>query len=140
MFYDRSDVLFCSIHVDPRLSAPYYAGYADEVGEAAGKGFNFNQPMPWATGDTLWLAALDAALDRVREFAPGAIVVSLGFDASEHDPMGVFKITNDGFAQAGEKFAALGLPTLLVQEGGYLSPHLGSYLRSFLHAAEGKPA
>ncbi|MGO4572685.1 histone deacetylase family protein [Microvirga sp. 2TAF3] len=136
IFYERADVLFCSIHIDPRLSAPYYAGYADEIGEGAGRGLNFNQPLPWATPDPIWLDAVDAALARVSEFAPGAVVVSLGFDASEHDPVATFKITNDGFAQAGRKFAALNLPTLLVQEGGYLSPHLGGYLRSFLRAVE----
>jgi acetoin utilization deacetylase AcuC-like enzyme len=72
----------------------------------------------------------------VREFAPGALVVSLGLDASEHDPAATFKITNEGFTQAGRAFANLNLPTLLVQEGGYLSPHLGSYLRSFMRAFE----
>lgn len=136
IFYERADVLFCSIHIDPNLSAPYYAGHADEIGEGAGRGLNFNQPLPWATPDPVWLDAIDAALAKVREFAPGAVVVSLGFDASEHDPVATFKITNDGFAQAGRKFAALKLPLLLVQEGGYLSPHLGGYLRSFLHAVE----
>jgi acetoin utilization deacetylase AcuC-like enzyme len=136
MFYERADVFFCSIHVDPRLSAPYYAGYSDEVGEGEGRGLNLNLPLPWATEDAAWLDAMDSALARVREFAPGAVVVSLGFDASEHDPVATFKITNDGFAQAARKFAALNLPTLLVQEGGYLSPELGSYLRSFLRAVE----
>jgi acetoin utilization deacetylase AcuC-like enzyme len=140
IFWERPDVLFCSIHVDPRLSAPYYAGHSDEIGEGAGRGLNFNQPLPWATPDPLWLEAVDAALARVREFAPGALVLSLGFDASEHDPVATFKITNDGFAQAGRKFGTLDLPTLLVQEGGYLSPHLGGYLRSFFRAFEGKAA
>ena len=138
IFYERSDVLFCSIHVDPREAAPYYAGYVDEIGEGAGKGLNFNQPLPLNTGDADWLSAIDAALTRVEAFAPGAVVVSLGLDASEHDPTKSFKITNEGFAAAGQKFAALKRPTLLVQEGGYLSPYLGSYLRSFLNAAEGK--
>ena len=138
IFWTRPDVLVCSVHVDPRLSAPYYAGHADEVGEGAGKGCNFNQPLPWATPDTPWLAALDGAVARVQDFAPGALVVSLGFDAGEHDPSGVFKVTNAGFAEAGRRLAAVGCPTLLVQEGGYLSPALGSYLRSFLRAFEGK--
>jgi acetoin utilization deacetylase AcuC-like enzyme len=134
IFYDRADVLFCSIHIDPSLSAPYYAGHADEIGEGAGRGLNFNQPLPWATQDSVWLDAVEAALAKVREFAAGAVVISLGFDASEHDPIATFKITNDGFAQAGQKFATLNLPTLLVQEGGYLNPYLGGYLRSFLRA------
>ena len=138
IFWTRPDVLVCSVHVDPRLSAPYYAGHADEVGEGAGKGCNFNQPLPWATPDAPWLAAIDGAVARVRDFAPGALVVSLGFDAGEHDPSGAFKVTDAGFAEAGRKLAAVGRPTLLVQEGGYLSPSLGGYLRSFLHAFEGR--
>jgi len=139
MFYERADVLFCSIHVDPRLSAPYYAGYADETGDGEGRGLNLNLPLPWATQDAEWLNAIDTSLAQVQEFAPGAVVVSLGFDASEHDPVATFKITNEGFAEAGRKFAALKRPTLLVQEGGYLSPQLGSYLRSFLNAVDSNP-
>lgn len=138
IFWERSDVLFASIHIDPRLSAPYYAGHEDEVGEGPGKDLTFNVPLPWATPDPPWLDALDRALGRVRAFAPGALVVSLGFDASEHDPVATFKITGNGFAEAARKFAALTLPTLLVQEGGYLSPHLGGYLGRFLGAFEGK--
>jgi acetoin utilization deacetylase AcuC-like enzyme len=131
IFYERADVLFCSIHVDPRLSAPLYAGYEDEIGEGTGRGLNFNQPLPIDTRDAEWLAAIDTALARVKAFAPSTMVVSLGFDAAEHDPVATFKITNAGFMEAGGRLAALDLPTLLVQEGGYLSPHLGSYLRSF---------
>ena len=138
IFWTRPDVLVCSVHVDPRLSAPYYAGHADEVGEGAGRGCNFNQPLSWATPDAPWLAAIDGAVARVRDFAPGALVVSLGFDAGEHDPSGVFKVTDAGFAEAGRRLAAVGCPTLLVQEGGYLSPALGGTLRSFLHAFEGR--
>jgi acetoin utilization deacetylase AcuC-like enzyme len=138
IFWERPDVLVCSIHMDPRLTAPYYAGYAEETGEGAGRDLNFNQPLPKDTPDAPWLVAIDAALARVRAFAPGALVVSLGFDASEHDPSNAFKITNHGFAEAARKFAAEAYPTLLVQEGGYLSPSLGGYLRSFLRAFEGK--
>lgn len=134
IFWERGDVLVCSIHVDPTLTAPYYAGHADECGEGAGAGLNHNQPLPWGTQDPAWLDALDGALARVHAFAPGALVVSLGFDAAEHDPVAAFRITNGGFAKAARRFAGLRLPTLLVQEGGYLSPHLGGYLRAFLGA------
>ena len=140
IFYERADVLFCSIHVDPNLSAPYYAGYADEEGAGEGRGLTFNQPMPLDTTDGPWLAALDAALARVRDFAPEALVVSLGFDGAEHDPVATFKITGDGFFEAGARLARLARPTLLVQEGGYLSPHLGSYLTQFLRGFEGASA
>ncbi len=134
IFWERADVMVCSIHIDPRLSAPYYAGHADETGAGAGKGRNVNYPLPRDTTDAPWLAAIDDALARVRAFAPGALVVSLGFDAGADDPSAAFKITDHGFAEAGRKLAAANYPTLLVQEGGYLSPSLGGYLRSFLRA------
>jgi acetoin utilization deacetylase AcuC-like enzyme len=136
IFWQRPDVLYCSIHVDPRLSAPYYAGHADEIGEGPGKGCTFNQPLPWATADAAWLDAVAHALARIGTFAPGALVVSLGFDAGEHDPVATFKVTIGGYAEAARRLAALALPTVLVQEGGYLSPRLGDYLRDFLRAFE----
>ncbi len=137
IFWERPDVLVCSIHIDPNLSAPYYAGHADEVGAGAGEGFTFNQPLGLATPDKPWLAAISAAIARVRDFAAGALVVSLGFDAGEHDPSAAFKITDAGFAEAGRQLAGVGCPTLLVQEGGYLSPALGGNLESFLRGFAG---
>ncbi len=138
IFWTRPDVLVTSIHCDPRLTAPYYAGYDDEIGEGEGKGLNLNLPLGWATPDAPWVEAIGTAIAKIKDFAPSALVVSLGFDAAEHDPSQTFKITEAGFAEAGRKLRALGLPTLLVQEGGYLSPSLGGYLRSFLRGFEGK--
>ena len=140
IFYERADVLFCSIHIDARLSAPYYAGHAEETGEGAGQGLTFNQSLPWGTRDPRWLETLEGALARVTSFSPGVMVVSLGFDAAEHDPVATLNVTDEGFSEAGRRFAALELPTLLVQEGGYLSAHLGGYLRSFFRSFEGKTA
>ena len=139
IFWERADVLVCSVHIDPRLSAPYYAGHADETGEGAGAGLTFNQPLPLLTPDAPWIEAIAAAIVRIHGFDPGALVVSLGFDAGADDPSAAFAITDRGFAEAGRRFAAMGLPTLLVQEGGYLSPSLANYLRSFLRAFEGSP-
>ncbi len=138
IFWDRPHVLVCSVHVDPNLTAPYYAGHADETGGHAAPGCNFNQPLPWATPDAPWLAAIDAALARIAAFQPGALVVSLGFDAGERDPVATFAITEAGFEQAGRKLAAAGYPCLLVQEGGYLSSSLGAYLSRFLAGFEGR--
>ncbi len=134
IFYERADVLVCSVHIDPQLTAPYYAGHADETGENAGQGYNCNIPLPAQTGDTDWLIAIDIALARIAAHAPGALVISLGFDAAEHDPVGALKITEAGFAGVAHRISAMHLPTLLIQEGGYLSPSLGDYLRSFTTA------
>lgn len=136
MFYERADVLFCSIHIDPRDSAPFYTGYADETGAGEGLGLTLNLPLPWGTGDGPWLSGLDRILARVSDFAPGALAISLGLDAGKDDPVATFRISQDGFAEAGRRFARLALPTVLVQEGGYLSSSLGAYLTGFIGGFE----
>lgn len=134
IFYQRPDVLTISIHADPNNYFPLYAGYAEETGEGAGRGFNLNMPLAHGSGDTVFLAALQEALARVKAYAPAGIVVALGLDASEQDPMGVLKVTSDGFAKAASAIGSLGLPTALVQEGGYLCPALPINLVAFLEA------
>jgi acetoin utilization deacetylase AcuC-like enzyme len=136
IFWTRPDVLFCSIHVDPSLAPPYYAGCADEVGEGPGRGQNLNIPLPWGTRDHTYLVHVDKALDAISRFGPGALVVSLGLDASEHETLPTFKISNEGFAETASRISGLDLPTLLVQEGGYLHPRLGDTLSGFLAAFE----
>lgn len=132
IFYARGDVLTVSIHVDPLRFYPFFWGYADERGEGAGLGCNLNLPLPRRTADAGYLEALDRALERVRAFAPGALVVALGLDAFEEDPFGGLAVTTAGFARIGERIAGLRVPTVIVQEGGYLCDALGDNLASFL--------
>ncbi len=134
IFWRRPDVLFVSLHADPAAYYPFYAGYADEVGEGAGAGATFNLPLPHGTGDDAFLVALERALNRIRAYGPALLLVSLGLDASEDDPLGVLKITTDGFRRIAVEIEALKLPTVLVQEGGYLSASLGANAVSFLSA------
>ena len=136
IFYARADVLTVSIHADPANYYPYFWGYAHEAGEGAGTGYNLNLPQPLGSPDAPWLAAGDKALTRIREFAPTALVVALGLDASESDPLQGLKITGAGFHAMAKKIAGLGLPTVLVQEGGYLSDDLGRNLVQFLAGFE----
>ena len=98
---------------------------------------NLNLPLPLSTNDTPWLAAIDQGIARLQAFAPGALVVALGLDAHEDDPLKGFKVTTAGFAHAARHIAKIGLPTVLVQEGGYLSPALGANLTSFLKGYSG---
>jgi acetoin utilization deacetylase AcuC-like enzyme len=84
-------------------------------------------------GDAIWLEAIERALARVAEFGPKAMVLSIGLDASEHDSYEpALKVTNDGFAEAARRLARMQIPTLLVQEGGYLNAHLSKHLQTFL--------
>lgn len=136
IFYDRGDVLFASIHADPTNYYPFFAGYADERGAGAGIGCNLNLPLAHGGGDSEMLAALDRTLDAIGRFAPAYLLVSLGLDASERDPLGALKVTTSGFSTIARRIAGLGLPTALIQEGGYLSDILGANLASFLGGFE----
>ena len=74
------------------------------------------------------MQAVDVAEKTIRAFAPTALVVALGLDASEHDPLAGLAVTTGGFRRIGAAIARLGLPTVFVQEGGYLSDILGANL------------
>jgi acetoin utilization deacetylase AcuC-like enzyme len=118
-------VLFASIHGDPNDEYPYFSGHADETGAGPGVGFNVNFPLPPGTGPGRWLEALAAALSRIRAYRPDAIVVSLGVDTFEHDPISSFKLRSDDYLRLGEALRTLRLPTLFVMEGGYALDAIG---------------
>ena len=133
IFYHRRDVLTVSIHADPARFYPFYWGHAAERGEGEGMGYNLNLPLPRGTEDMDYLAALDAALARIRSFGADVLVLALGLDAHENDPFHGFKVTTPGFASIASAIAGLDLPAVIVQEGGYLSSDLGDNLTSFLN-------
>ena len=137
IFYRRPDVLTVSIHVDPSVFYPFYWGGAGETGEGRGVGFNLNLPVELGSGDEIWLQELDLALVKIDAYKPGALVIALGLDAHEADPLQGGTVTQDGFARIAEQIATLGLPTVIVQEGGYLTPQLADNLATFLTAYEG---
>jgi acetoin utilization deacetylase AcuC-like enzyme len=123
IFYDRPDVYYGSLHVDPGAGwFPHYAGYADERGAGLGIGANRNIPLTPGTGDDGWLTAVRALCDEAR--SADAVVVSLGVDAAAEDPESPLLVSADGYREAGELIGALG-PVVAVQEGGYDLPSLG---------------
>lgn len=125
IFYTRSDVLTLSIHAGPDFEYPYYSGYANEIGDGPGRGFHQNYPLPAGTDDAAYLTALDDALGRIRAFGAQWLVVSAGMDLYGSDPLGTFRVTHEGIGEIGRRIGALGLPTLLVMEGGYNNADLG---------------
>jgi len=125
IFYDRADVLFASIHADPRVEYPSFLGYADETGAGQGEGFNHNYPLPLGTDWHTYGAALADAAGKIAAFAPDALVVSLGVDTFEKDPISGFKLRHDDYLRMGEAIARLGCPTLFVLEGGYAIDDIG---------------
>jgi acetoin utilization deacetylase AcuC-like enzyme len=132
IFYDSAAVLTVSVHAETRDYYPFYTGYAHETGRGAGQGANLNLPLPRSTGDAGWLAAIATGLERVAAHDPGALVVSLGLDAHADDPLQGMQVSFEGFRRAGALIAAAGWPSVIVQEGGYLSPALAPALEAFL--------
>ncbi|MCF3973240.1 histone deacetylase family protein [Paracoccus salsus] len=132
IFYDRADVLTVSVHAEPRNFYPFYLGYAHETGRGPGEGFNLNLPLIQGSGNDVWLAAIDSAMARVLDFRAGALVLALGLDAHENDPLRGLSVTTGGFNDAARLIAGADLPTVMVQEGGYLSDDLTHNIAAFL--------
>jgi acetoin utilization deacetylase AcuC-like enzyme len=133
IFYDRPDVMVASVHVDPAAGwFPHYLGFADETGRGPGTGANVNLPLPEGTGDQGWLEAVRTAVEAVARFDPGAVVLSLGVDAAADDPESPLRVSEDGYRSATGQVAALGVPVVAVQEGGYHLPTLGTLVAAAL--------
>lgn len=125
VFYERSDVLFVSIHGDPAIEFPFFLGYADETGTGAGEGYNLNLPLPAGSDWPVWSAALEQACQAIDDYQPEVLVVSLGVDTFEQDPISRFKLTSPDYLTMGKRIQALNLPTLFVMEGGYAVEAIG---------------
>lgn len=138
IFYQRSDVMFLSLHGDPRAAFPHFLGFADETGEGDGEGFNINYPMREGADFQIWHNALEDACIRIGDYAPDAVVVSLGVDTFKEDPISFFKLESADFLTYGARIEKIGLPTLFVMEGGYAIDAIGlntaNVLQGFLGA------
>lgn len=125
IFYERADVLFVSIHGDPRTEYPFYLGHADESGAGAGQGFNLNLPLPARASVVAWFDALEQACARIARHGADALVVSLGLDTFAGDPISTFALQAGDFTRLGQRLARLGLPIAFILEGGYAAAELG---------------
>lgn len=139
IFWRRGDVLYASLHADPMRLYPFFLGHAHEVGEGPGRGANLNLPLPERTEDEGYIETLDLALERIADTPGSIVVVSLGFDTHEHDPLGDLALTTAGYHEMGRRVAALGRRLVILQEGGYHRPSLGENARAWLRGAEGRP-
>jgi acetoin utilization deacetylase AcuC-like enzyme len=132
IFEARSDVVFASLHGDPRQEYPYFLGYADEHGTGEGEGATRNFPMAWGTGFEEWSAALDEAGRWIEGHRPDVLVVSLGVDTYVGDPISQFRLATSDFPAVGRRIATLDRPTLFVFEGGYATDALGANVTAVL--------
>ncbi|XAH21211.1 histone deacetylase family protein [Xylophilus sp. GW821-FHT01B05] len=137
IFYDSADVMTVSTHAETANYYPFYTGYPHERGHGAGLGCNLNLPLAHGSGNAEFMAAVDQACAALRDFAPKALVLPLGFDTYKDDPISVLKLDFDAYRAVGERVRQLGLPTVVVQEGGYMVEAIGPGLTAFLQGLHG---
>ncbi len=122
-FYDRCDVLTISLHQD--MLYPSDLGFPEELGEAAGEGFNINVPLPAGSGGEAYLAAIDqVVIPALEAFRPTLIVVACGYDAGYFDPMSHMLLLASHFRQFTQRMMAVadelcGGRLMFNHEGGY---------------------
>lgn len=136
IFYDRSNVLTVSIHADPKNKFPYYWGFEDEIGVGLGKGKNLNIILSSGANNKDYDKSLKKALEKIKNFNPKYLVISLGLDTYKKDSLGDFKLTTDYYRVMAKKIKSLGYPTVIIQEGGYhedIGKNVVSFLSSFLN-------
>ena len=137
IFYDDPTVLVGSVHVDPGAGwFPHFLGFAEETGSGAGDGANRNLPIEPGSGDQSWLEAVGELAAWTGPGGARALVVALGVDAAGGDPESPLAVTENGFRAAGRALGALGLPTVVVQEGGYDLARIGALVREALLGIE----
>jgi acetoin utilization deacetylase AcuC-like enzyme len=136
IFYARSEVLFVSVHADPAFAFPHFLGFADETGEAAGEGANLNIPLGKGTDWASYAVALGHGISRVRAFGPDVLLVSLGLDTFEDDPIARFALKRIDYFRLGEAIASARLPTVFLFEGGYNIDALGEITVNVLEGFE----
>ncbi len=134
IFYARGDVMVASCHTDPTDYYPFFAGFADERGAGEGEGANLNLPLAQGADDSAYLDAVKGLTRAVSDFGAEALVISAGWDAHRSDPLSRLAVSSDAFPRIGELLARLGLPSLIVQEGGYSLAAIAEAAPSFTTA------
>jgi acetoin utilization deacetylase AcuC-like enzyme len=138
IFYDRPDVFFISLHAHPSHSYPYFLGFDDETGIGKGEGYTRNYPLPLGTDWAAYQEVLANALQQIHHYSPDAIVVSLGVDTFEKDPISEFRLTSQDYLAMGKMIGKLDRPTLIVMEGGYAIDEIGVNVMNFLQGFESR--
>jgi acetoin utilization deacetylase AcuC-like enzyme len=139
IFYRRSDVFYGSVHTDPSAYYPHFAGYADERGAGEGEGYNLNLPLGPGCGDQEFLNAVKGLAEAAARVRADALVISAGWDAHRGDPLSKLAVTGDAYGSVGEILAGLGLPSVIVQEGGYSLAAVAEAAPNFIAGFQAAP-
>ena len=129
LFYETDRVLYASLHQDPTWFPG--TGFEDEVGSGEGRGYTVNVPLPFLTGDDIYLRAVEEIiLPVVRQYRPQFLLMSVGFDTHYADPVARLGLSMIGHVRVFASLARLAQAAcagrlVAVLEGGYSLKHIG---------------
>ena len=119
-FYNDPRVLTLSVHETPETLYPRVTGFAEEIGEGAGLGFNANLPLAPGSGDAVYAEAFGTTfLPLLTAFDPEYILLQVGADAHFADPLTHLGLTSRGWLSLAQSVIALGKPVIALGGGGY---------------------
>ena len=146
-FWGDASVLFASLHADPLHDYPFTAGFAGQAGPPPphpAHGTTLNVPLPGGTAWPAYRAKLLEVVARCKRFGAEALVVSLGVDTLRGDIVAItgFELDPPDFLEMGRILldgasGGLALPTVVVQEGGYLLSDVPAAVANFLIGGRG---
>ena len=128
----RGDVLFVSIHADPVMDYPYFWGHADETGEGDGEGTTLNLPLPRGTDLAAYLPRARRGAGADRGLCAGSADRLLRRRHLRRRSDLAFPAGDGGLCRHRQAHRRLGLPNLIVMEGGYAVDALGANVAAFL--------
>ncbi len=97
IFWTRSDVFFISVHQSPLYPG---TGSLEEIGEADGKGYSVNIPLPPASGDQAYHMIIGRLiLPLLSRYLPEMVLISLGYDPHWCDPLGHLRLSAAAYKQ-----------------------------------------
>lgn len=135
IFYDDPEVLYVSIHGDPKVFYPWYSGYPNETGIGKAESTNLNIPLPEGTNFSEYKIALKKAYDKIKDFGPDFFILSFGTDTHINDPVGRFSLVDKDYIEIGKlisKLAERVSGSIIVHEGGYNSKANLNAVRNFI--------
>jgi acetoin utilization protein AcuC len=122
-FYGDPRVFTVSFHESGKTLFPW-GGFANEIGEADGYGYNVNVPLPAGTDDETFTFAYKSIVPPLLSaFRPDVIVLEAGMDVLSVDPLTHLSMTNNAIADAVPLLRDSGVPVLMVGGGGYNPEH-----------------
>jgi acetoin utilization deacetylase AcuC-like enzyme len=139
IFYGSDQVLYASIHQSPLYPG---TGAATDFGTGAGEGYTVNLPVPPGSGPDEFLSLVQQVIAPIaREWKPGLLCISAGYDAHRDDPLANCELDDAAYADMSASMRELaddlGVPLLICLEGGYSLAALSRSVVATLDAVSG---